>query len=292
MKFEIFIITNRRSTLKNCISSVVQQTCQVPVTIIQNMGWSEALAECLDRCHRQFFVRIDDDFILHPRALEYMWSKIRQLANKNNLGLFCCYLWEDWTSKPVRGIKLYRTESVKKIGGFKPDKYGKIDKNTNAALSSANFDVIIDKSVVGVHACSSLRDQKRYEKLWSSEAELSYEKSTHSEMMRYAKRTKLRNQWRRQVWRACASARPRWRQTRRAGCGRTRAPFSGVVAASGVGALPPPTSPPTRRGSRSWRPGTSPPGRMVGGSRRASIPNANPAVLRPVRFQQAMHWSL
>jgi len=195
MKLEAFIITNRRSTLKNCVGSVLSQTVQIPVTIIQNMGWSEALSECLDRCKRDFFVRIDDDFILHPRALEYMWSFVRQLENTKKLGLFCCYLWEDWTSKPVRGIKMYRTASVKHVGGFIPDAFGKIDKNTNSALSRAGYDIRIDKSIVGVHACSSLRDQKRYEKLWSNEAKIDYEKSTHSEMEKYARRTKLNNQF-------------------------------------------------------------------------------------------------
>lgn len=194
MKFEAFLITNRRSTLWDCTKSLIQQTCQVPVTIIQNKKWLDALTECLERCRSPYFIRVDDDFMLNKRAFEYMWSSVRKLPDKNTMGLYCCQLWEDWTHKAVRGIKMYRTEALREIGGFVPDEFGKVDKLTNAILAETGFAFHTDKSIVGVHACSSLRDQLRYEQLWSAEAKQNYIKSTHNEMKTYAKKHDLRNQ--------------------------------------------------------------------------------------------------
>lgn len=182
----IVIITNGRSTFPFCLKSFGKNS----VNVIRNKRWVDALNEALNlsSCHK-FLLRVDDDFIVHPKTVEYMTSRVWSLStNPDKIGMYYCFLFEDWTNKPITGIKIYNVDALKDIGGFTVDEYGKTDKVTNKKLIKAGYKLIKDKSIVGIHVCAPWEEQLEYERLWSNLAKEPYRKSTHNEMLEYCNR--------------------------------------------------------------------------------------------------------
>lgn len=185
MNLEAYIYTNGRSTFQYCLSSIQEQIVLDRIIVFKNQSLLEALNQTLQTTQATHFVKIDDDFVLHPRALEYMWERFQNYGDFKKIGIYCCQLWEDWTYKPIMGVKIYSVDILKQIGGFFSDKYGKVDKLTNSRIEVEGFRIHRDESIVGLHTCGTWEEQLKYEEIWSSQAELNYQKSTHDEMKFY-----------------------------------------------------------------------------------------------------------
>lgn len=160
---EVFVITNGRSTFDSVIRSLKEQSNPIKVTVVRDMVWVDALNECVKLCESEFFIRVDDDMFLHKFAVDYYRSKIPKLKNK--CGIYVCRLWEEWSSKPINGLRMYRTSLARKIT-FKPSKLGKVDKIYRKTMSKMGYEEFRDKAIVGVHALSSEADQLKYRDLW------------------------------------------------------------------------------------------------------------------------------
>jgi len=163
---EIFIITNERSTFPWTLKSVEAQTVTVPVTVIKNMKWVDALKKCSADSKSKFYMRVDDDMFLHPKAIEYYVRRLQK--GIKSLGVYECKLWEDLTHKPAGSLKAYKTKVTRKIG-FKPNHLGKVDKVFAKKLEKHGYRRIRDKSMIGLHSCSTIEDQERYRDLWKKE---------------------------------------------------------------------------------------------------------------------------
>lgn len=163
MDLEIFIITNGRSTYSNALRSLERQSAKIKITVVENMKWVTALNHCNSTCKTKYYLRVDDDMLLHKYCAEYMYS----IGSKiKSLGAYVCRLWEDWSSRVGGTIKMYNVESVVSVGGFIANKLGKVDKPVNLSLSRNGRRIVKDCSIVGVHACGTTEDQNRYRQLW------------------------------------------------------------------------------------------------------------------------------
>ena len=160
---EMFIITNGRSTFDLVLKSAREQTVDISVTVIRNMKWIDALNQCLSESKSRFYFRVDDDVFLHPMAVEYYQYCLQN--GKKTWGVYECKLWEDWTHKPAGSLKAYNTEIAREIG-FHPNRFGKVDKVFSADLPKHGCKRVKDNSMVGLHSCATVDDQKRYRKLW------------------------------------------------------------------------------------------------------------------------------
>lgn len=165
---EIFVITNGRSTLPYVIRSLESQSTKRPVTVIRDMQWIDALYKCVNLSESSFYIRVDDDMFLHRDAVAYYLH----ILNGNDVGVYECKLWEDWTNKAAGSLKAYNTKVVRKIG-FRTNRLGKVDKVFTQDLKKTKYKRIKDNSMVGLHACSSVEDQKRYRQLWRETASIS-----------------------------------------------------------------------------------------------------------------------
>jgi hypothetical protein len=154
------------------------------IKVFRDMELADAMNRTLDTCRGTHFMKVDDDFILHPNALSHMLKCLSTPVNQN-VAMYNWHLWEVWTSRIVSGIKIYSVEALKSIGGFTADKYAKFDKITHTRLVEASFELQKDRSVIGLHACGTWEEQSRYEKLWSKAAKFEYRKSTHIEQKQY-----------------------------------------------------------------------------------------------------------
>lgn len=184
---EAFVITNNRSSLKYCVDSIGRQDMQIPVTIIEGMSFVDANNKALRECKSKFYFRIDDDFLLNKYTFSFMNSVIRSKKHED-IVLYDCRLWEDFTQKIIRGLKMYNSNLVRRLGGFSANKLGKIDKLFKKKIDNSNFSTIRDKSsIVGIHSCPPWEDQIKYEHLWTKNATVKHRKTTRSSMKRYDK---------------------------------------------------------------------------------------------------------
>lgn len=185
MKIEAFIFTNGRSTFDHCLSSTKEQSVLERIGVFSNTVLVNALNSALTQCKCSHFVKVDDDFIFHPRAIEYMWKRFLKLPDNGKIGIYCSHLWEDWTKKPISGVKIYSVRALNYVGGFIADRHGKVDKSVSARLIYSGYQIYRDPSVVGLHACGAWEEQLRYEQIWNGQASVSHLKSTRNEMQRY-----------------------------------------------------------------------------------------------------------
>jgi len=166
VEFEVFIITNGRKTFDTALRCLSKQSLPLKVTQFENMVWHEALNLINKQAESPFYFRVDDDFFLHPRAVEYMAKQMAR-CDHNKTAAYICHLYEPAEFMPVRGIKLYNTKIAREVG-FRPNELGKIDKNFRKDITRKGCKFAIDKSVVGIHANSDLEDEKKYRDLWKS----------------------------------------------------------------------------------------------------------------------------
>ena len=92
------------------------------IVVLRDMHFFEAASRCLRDCESPYFFKIDDDFILHPKAIAYMRKRVLEYPHPEELGIYYCHLWEDWTSRVRQSIKVYRMEALRQIGGFQVDR--------------------------------------------------------------------------------------------------------------------------------------------------------------------------
>lgn len=157
---DVFIITNGRSTFRYCDKSLrLQKDVVFEIKIIKDMDWQAAHDELLKKCKSKFALRVDDDMLLHPLALKFMHQCVKN--QKDDIALRGWRLWEPWSDKVCKGIKVYNTKIAKKIG-FKLDHLGKIDKPFTKNAEKAGYKIKYSKDVVAIHSCGDFKEHLRY----------------------------------------------------------------------------------------------------------------------------------
>tara|TARA_Y100000034_G_scaffold92333_1_gene111576 strand:- start:21803 stop:22486 length:684 start_codon:yes stop_codon:yes gene_type:complete len=185
---EAFIITNNRESFSYCYKSVEQQSIKLPIKVIEGMSFVDANNKALKDCRSQFYFRIDDDFILNKHAFAFMYKTLKNHKKNDNTILYGCRLWEDFTKKVIKGLKVYNTSLTRKLGKFKANNLGKIDKIFKKRVDKSKFGSVQDRmSVVGIHACATWEEQLRYEQLWTNNAKVKHKKTTRASMKKYGK---------------------------------------------------------------------------------------------------------
>ena len=160
-KLEVFIITNGRATYPFCQQYVDQQKdVKFKTTVHRDMEWLEANQKIIEVCKSPFFLRVDDDMILHPRAVSYMWRCVENQYGR--IALRGWRLWEPYSHKICKGIKIYNKKVVQKMGGFRISNLGKIDKVFTRDAKARGFKIKYGEDIVAIHACSSPEEHIKY----------------------------------------------------------------------------------------------------------------------------------
>jgi len=171
-KLDVFIITNGRSTFEYCHKALIEQNrILVNIRIIKDKKWIDANNYCVANCHSGFFLRVDDDMILHPNALLFINMEYDRIGRgKKRMAMRFWKLWEPWRRQPVNAIKLYQRRLVKAVGGFKTNKFGKIDAAFTSQVKASKYSISANRSMIGVHACSTAEENIRYAEMRGEQA--------------------------------------------------------------------------------------------------------------------------
>ena len=174
---DVFIITNGRSTYEYCKRSIrSQKGVSFKLNIIKDMGWQEAHEILLKKSQSKYALRVDDDMLLHPLALKFMYESVRW--QKENIALRGWRLWEPWSNKVCNGIKVYNAKVAKKIG-FKLDHLGKIDKPFTRSAEKAGYKIKYTRDVVAIHSCGDFSEHLKY---WEMRGEVKNGKFTEKKI--------------------------------------------------------------------------------------------------------------
>lgn len=165
-----YIFTGGRATFEWAYKSFEQQTVSVPIHTYRNMPLVKAMNDLLDNCPTRYFIKIDDDFFMHPRAIEYMtWCIFNATGKiKSKAGLWEWKLYEHWSDTKPWSFKIYDANLARQFGGFQDAAQGRIDWKFEKNLMKKNFNRQQDQSVVSLHAASPfVDDQLSHEKFWT-----------------------------------------------------------------------------------------------------------------------------
>ena len=157
---EAYFITNGRSTspyAENALRN--QKYVKFKITVHQDMDWLTANTKILETCESKFFLRVDDDMILNPHAVRYMAYMVQDQSSR--VAMKGCKLWEPYSDKIIKGIKIYNTATAKDIG-FRISKIGKIDKLFAADARKKRKKIRYTNDIVGIHACSHFDEHLKY----------------------------------------------------------------------------------------------------------------------------------
>ena len=74
----IFVISTGENTIKECLDSLKNQTCDFQIEIIKDISpMSKAFQEMPNRCKTKYFVQVDADMVLYPNAIIDLYKSIK-----------------------------------------------------------------------------------------------------------------------------------------------------------------------------------------------------------------------
>jgi len=165
--FDVFLITNGRSSFKYTLKALEnQKNVKFNLYVIEDMKWLDACNTCLEYSNLPFYLRLDDDMILHPMAIQFFNYFVKTHIEDEGV-FYAVELWEPWNNRLCNKVKMYNRKLTKKVG-FKTDSRGKVDKLFKKKAQGKGYKIIGGKgkgSAIGIHAACSFDDNYRYSQL-------------------------------------------------------------------------------------------------------------------------------
>jgi hypothetical protein len=98
----------------DCMAHLRAQSVRFPIEIIDHVApMSAAFQQMHDRCRTEYYVQVDEDMILFPRAIETLRNWIASTPKK--VALVCAALWDCDAEHAIMGVKIYRSSIVKRF---------------------------------------------------------------------------------------------------------------------------------------------------------------------------------
>jgi len=161
---EVFLFSNGTECTKWAKRCLKEQTLKCGITVVNRVPLVHAMRVCLKLCCRHYFVKVDDDMFLHPRALEFY---NHMLNHAEGVSMYACCLWDFFRETSVFGLKAYHVDIFRGLG-FRADNLGRVDRTILEDLKGNGSPPLLDgRSLVGVHAAKSAEDQAISNEVWS-----------------------------------------------------------------------------------------------------------------------------
>ena len=168
-KIKLCVFTNGRSSLKHCLKSLNEQSLELDEEpwIISGKNLTDAFHSILHATeYFEYFMKIDDDFMFHPRAIEHMQHKV---GSNSGWLLHSFRLWDVEHGKRIQSVKVYhrRLMLARKIK-IKADSRGRIDGPFLKRISGVYKGHSKDHSIVALHSHCSIEDIQLHNDLWKN----------------------------------------------------------------------------------------------------------------------------
>lgn len=98
----------------DCMNHLRNQTSLFTLNVIKNVApMSAAFQNMIDSCLSPYYVQVDEDMLLHPSAIEYLYGIISR--SHKSVCIVCAPLWDCEINMPIYGAKIYRHSIVRKF---------------------------------------------------------------------------------------------------------------------------------------------------------------------------------
>lgn len=132
----------------DCMEHLHRQTVRFALDVIDHVApMSAAFQEMQDRCRSEFYIQVDEDMILAPHAVADLRAWIS--SARKNVAMVCAPLWDCDAELAIYGVKIYRTDVVKRFP-YRNAVGCEVDQM--ARLQAAGFDVDL-RPLLGREAC-------------------------------------------------------------------------------------------------------------------------------------------
>jgi hypothetical protein len=109
----VFVTTiGDKANFADCLAHLKIQTVRCRIEVIDHVApMSAAFQQMHVRCRTPFYIQVDEDMILFPKAVQTLQRLIRR--SPPNVAMICAPLWDCDIRAAIQGIKIYRHAIVK-----------------------------------------------------------------------------------------------------------------------------------------------------------------------------------
>jgi MoaA/NifB/PqqE/SkfB family radical SAM enzyme len=103
----VFLITTGEPSTPTCLRRLYNQDCEFTLEIIHDVApLNVAFQQMIDRCQTDYYVQVDADMLLNPRAIRTVYEGLKSQSEKT--AIYISWLWGDAEDRPIVGLKCYR----------------------------------------------------------------------------------------------------------------------------------------------------------------------------------------
>jgi len=159
-KIDVFIITNGRSTFPFCEKTVNEQVgVKFSMSVHRDTDWLTSNKRMFEVSEAKYCLRVDDDMFLNNNTLRFMWYCLKNTSDK--VALRGWRLWEPWSNKMCKGIKVYNRKLANKIG-LRIDNLGKVDKPYTSDAEKKGYKIEYSRDMIAIHAAGRFEEHVKY----------------------------------------------------------------------------------------------------------------------------------
>ncbi len=147
-KVTAFVITIDDPAFSRCLEALTNQSCKnFKVDVVRGYRpVSAADQETIKRCDTEYFIKVDEDMILHPNAVEKMVECMESAPN--NAGMICFHLYDKEREINIQGVKIFRASYLK---NFMVHNVRASDVDLLEQMHRKGIEWILHPAVMGLH---------------------------------------------------------------------------------------------------------------------------------------------
>ena len=160
--FDIYLCSHGRSSLPFAIKSIEQQSVPITTHLFAYKELPDITNHACKTCKKDFFLRVDEDMFLHPRAVEFISYVCKKVVkNEPNVPMIPFMVYDVDSGKPIQSVKLYHTK-IAKLHRFNDPGTWSMDNNFIYFLRDMCLHWKMESSVVAIHASIPKAERDKY----------------------------------------------------------------------------------------------------------------------------------
>lgn len=137
----VFVTTvGDEANYRDCLEHLKRQSVRYRMEVIAGVApLSAAFQRMIESCRTPYYVQVDEDMILFPRAVETLYDEIRR--SHSGTAMVCRPLWDRDIQGAIYGLKIYRHEIVRQ---FPYENTFSCERTQKESIEAAGFEMRFD----------------------------------------------------------------------------------------------------------------------------------------------------
>lgn len=109
----VFVSTVGAPSFADCMAHLERQDCRFRLRVIDHVApMSAAFQRMLDECETPFYVQVDEDMLLYPRAVRSLRDWL--CGSQPDVAMVTAWLWDAHLGRGIIGVKIFRHDTVRR----------------------------------------------------------------------------------------------------------------------------------------------------------------------------------